>query len=50
MLWTIRNGTVEVDGEGDEKRAAFLVFVGRFVPMQVFVHLSCKRWLVIPEV
>ena len=50
MLWTIRNGTVEVDGEEDEKRAGFLVFVGRFVPMQVFIHLSCKGWLVIPEV
>ena len=41
MLWTTRNGTVEVDGEEDQKRAGFLVFVGRFVPMQVFIHLSC---------
>ena len=43
ILWTIRNGTVEVDGEvdGEEdgKRAGFLVFVGRFVPMQVFIHV-----------
>lgn len=37
MLWTIRNGTVEVDGEEDEKRAGFLVFVGSFVLMQVFI-------------
>ena len=39
MLWIIRNGTVDVDGEENEKGPGFLVFVRRVILMQVLIRL-----------
>ena len=50
LLWTIRNGTAEVDRGEMQKGACFLVFVRRVIPMQVLIRPSSQRWLIIPEV